>query len=118
MEFYAVQGCKFELSSGQGNVICTTAPSSKMMIGGKGVYIGTINLTIAAYTNGTITNGTGSGVLTGTSKNKSLALPIVRENDETLNDIVVTGVDVSGNTVTALVKVKISDAGQKLVKGE
>ena len=117
MEYYAVQGCQFQLSSGQGTVVCQTLPSSKMSIDGKGVYVGTINLTIAAYTNESLTQGMGSGVLSGTSKNKSQGLPIIREKDESL-EILVTGVDASGKTATTTVTVTISDAGQKLVKGE
>ena len=117
MKYYAVQGCTPSLSSGTGLVNITTPPSSKVKFDGKGIYMGTITVSISGYTNGIITGGIGTGTISGSSENTSFGSNLVRENDES-GQITVTGTLANGNKGEATVTVKIADAGQKKVQGE
>lgn len=117
MKYYAVQGCTLSLSSGTGLVNITTPPSNKVKFDGKGIYMGTITVSISGYTNGTITGGIGIGYISGSSENNSFGSNLVRENDES-GQITITGTKPNGNPGTATVTVKIADAGQKKVQGE
>lgn len=113
----AVLGCTVDITSGQTATAksITTSPSSNILVNGKGVYFGDIDVLLTAISfvsgetftcaSGTITiSGTGSNVLEETKK-------AVLKGDSGSKELMFTGVS-TGTQVPAIVTVKITDAGQ------
>lgn len=118
MSELAVLGCTVDITSGQTATAksITTSPSSDILVNGKGVYFGDIDVLLTAITyttpaevfactEGTITiSGSGSDVLEGTKK-------AVLKGDSGSKELMFTGVS-TGTQVTVTVTVKITNAGQ------
>lgn len=66
MKYIAVVGCQFSFDSGAGTVI-PGFPSLFCNIDSKGIYKGSLSVSITGYNGGGVSNGTGSGVMIPTS---------------------------------------------------
>ena len=113
----AVEGCTLTLSPGTGTATITSAASTKAKADGKGVYRGTLQISISGYTSSVITvagSGSGSGTLDGTSQTTKVeGQTVVLEGDQAT--ITVNGQATAGSsTVPASepVTVTIQNAGQ------
>lgn len=119
MKNIAVQGCVLDCAFAQ----ITSLPDSKSKVDGLGIYCGSINIQISGYSSSVITvsgSGTGSGTLQPTSNHVKIGgKAVVLEGDEVT--ITVNGQATSGTStvpMSELVTVKITNAGQNVVKGE
>ena len=108
---------------GSGTVTPTSPASTntKVKLGAatKGIYAGQIAITVSNYVDAAISQGTGTGFINPSAlKNKIDNQAVVLEGDS--GQVVLSGVNpqsgspVSGYTVT----VKVSSAGQSVVKAE
>ena len=117
MQYIAAQGCQISLdpaSTTPATVTITTPASTDCKAEGKGLYRGTLTVTIAGYQGGAVTTtGAGAGSITGTAQKVKIdAQAAVLENDSgtaTVTD--------ASTGATQPVVVKIQDAGQHSVKG-
>lgn len=121
-ENIAVQGCTLTFNVGDGQKQITTQPSSVMKCDGKGVYTKEIVVTVSGYTGGQITDPqTGAGSITiksSASSVKSEGEFVLLEGDES-EETELIGTSGGGQSVAKQkVKLKISSAGQSVVKGE
>ena len=123
-----VEDCQFSIEVGgavigTGNVSVTSTAStnSKIKIGevSKGIYTGPMAISVSGYTDGSISGGSGTGVINSSAQKVTVdTLPVILEGDS--GDVVLTGTNpqsgapVSGYTV----KVKVISAGQMFVIGE
>lgn len=123
-KFVAVEGCVLTLSSGNATSIQIVTPASKNTIEKKGIYYGTLNISISGFSSTNVPNwipmsGSGSGTLSPTSQHVSVnGKMVVRADDEsatiTINGQISTE---SGNKPAIdMVTVKITDAGQTKIK--
>lgn len=128
MNYIAVQGCELEFvnPAHSGDIKIETTPSQKVLADGKGVYHGTLQITIANFTGGDITVSKSGATVTpgtlngGSTTTKAEGDPVVLQGD-TSEDITVVGLKPQGNTTvtaTATTKVKIKKAGQTKAKAE
>lgn len=117
MQYIAAEGCQFSLdpaSTTPATVTVGTPASTDCKAEGKGLYRGTLTVTIAGYQGGAITTtGAGAGTVTGTAQSVKIdSQPAVLENDSgtaTITD--------ASTGMTQPVVVKIQSAGQTSVKG-
>ena len=114
----AVDGCELEDTTGGGSVSVDSSPSDSDFAGGKGIFFGTINISVSGSDGGgkfTDKNGAGSGTLTGTGSNilNANGEPAVLEGDTA--DIIVNGTSGSYTQPPATVTVKVKSAGQDVV---
>lgn len=125
MKYAAVEGCTLELSSGSGMIQINTSPSTKGKVQGKGIYKGTMNISVSGFTSTNIptwipSSGSGSGVIIGSAtKNMLEKQPIIKEEDSctiTINGQMKTGMSTS--PATDVITVKITNAGQSVMKVE
>lgn len=68
----AVDGCELEDVTGGGIVTVTSVPSDNVFAGGKGVFFGTLNVSVTGSNGGGSigdNNGTGTGTINGTGLN-------------------------------------------------
>ena len=120
MQNIAVDGCTLQLSAGTGNISITNQPSQKVKCDGKGAFKGEIQFSISGFMGTTITNGDGqgSGSISGTSQSVKIeGANAVLQND-TSGSVTLTGTMTTQTgpvTVTEVVTVKVSDAGQSKV---
>ena len=116
-KFVAVEGCILTLSSGAALSVEITTQASKIdKASGKGIYFGSLSISINGFTSEKIdAGGTGMGILNPTAKKgNSNKLKVVRVDDES-EEIMISGTK-EGSPATDYVTVKITDAGQKKVK--
>lgn len=125
MKNAVVEGCTLELSSGSGMIQINTSPSTKGSIQGKGIYKGTMNISVSSFTSTNIpswipSSGSGNGVIIGSAtKNMLEKQPILKEEDSctiTINGKKKTGSSTS--PATDVITVKITNAGQSVMKVE
>ena len=114
----AVDGCELEDTTGGGRVSVDSPPSNGDFAGGKGMFFGTINVSVSGSTGGgkfTDGNGAGTGTLTGTGSNilSANGEPAVLEGDTA--DIIVNGTSGGYAQPPATVTVKVTSAGQSVV---
>ena len=118
MSEVAVKGCTVEIKSGQeaGNINITTSPSSYDEVDDKGIYFGSIDVSLTNITqgnllcpSGTITiNGTASNVLDG-GDNKA-----VQKGDSATKTLTFTD-QTSGAPSDIPVTIEVTDANQSYV---
>lgn len=112
MKYIAVVGCQFSFDVGSGTV--TPGLSSLFCnIDSKGIYKGSLLVSISGYTGGTVSNGSGSGVMIPTSicckvDNET----VLREGDKSV-PITVIG---TGSPPTTIVTLTITNANQIAVQ--
>lgn len=122
----AIEGCRFgfgptlaALQDVTALVTLSSSPSSRVFVGGKGVWASPIKFSISGYNGNGITNGDGmtAGVITSTARVTAEGKPVCREGDYA--EVVITGTTGSNPPVTVSVKgvVAITDAGQSRAKG-
>lgn len=125
MKNAVVEGCTLELSSGSGMIQINTSPSTKGSVQGKGIYKGTMNISVSGFTSTNVSSwisgsGSGNGVIIGSStKNMLEKQPILKEEDSctiTINGQKKTGSSTS--PATDVITVKITNAGQSVMKVE
>lgn len=116
-KFVAVEGCTLTLSSGTAVSINITSPASTTdKASKKGIYFGTLSISIQGFTSEKIdAGGIGIGVLNPTANYVNSHGQKVVRVDDVSEQITVTGTK-SGNPATDIVTVKISNAGQNKVK--
>lgn len=122
MKSLAVDGCELKLSAGSGKISITNQPSTKVKADGKGCYYGKIEFSISGYTGTNIINGdgSGSGSISGGSKNVKIEnKDAVLEDDES-ETVTISGTKPGPNgskiPTTDDVTVKVQSAGQSKVK--
>jgi hypothetical protein len=122
MKSLAVDGCELKLSDGSGKISITNQPSTKVKADGKGCYYGKIEFSISGYTGTNIINGdgSGSGSISGGSKNVKIeGKDAVLEDDES-ETVTISGTKPGPNgskiSTTDDVTVKVQSAGQSKVK--
>ena len=123
-----VEDCQFEISVngaiiGSGNVnITSLASTNTKVVSGeqkKGVYAGVMNISVSNYADTNISMGAGMGVINPSAQKTSVdGNAVILEGDS--GDVTLTGVHpISGEPVINYsVTVKISSAGQTVVKAE
>lgn len=119
-KYIAVQGCSFSIDEKDATLLCsvTSIPSTKVKIDNKGVYSGSISVTVTGWTDEVMELGTGIGVINSSANKISV------ENKKVLLEgdfctIAITGVSLkTQSTITVDYELKISSAGQNIVKGE
>lgn len=114
----AVDGCELEDVTGGGTVSVDSSPSDQVFADGKGVFFGTINISVSGSDGGgkfTDKNGAGSGTLTGTGTNVCDAdgQPAVLEDDSAT--VVVNGTSSGYTQPPATITIKVKNAGQDKV---
>lgn len=120
MKNVVVEGFKYQFTSGlKGDVKITSDPSQFVKINGKGVYKGTLNVTVSNWTNGTISNGSGSGVIKADAKYMKVDGENVLLLGAKSESISITGTtQTPPYTSTTTDTFTIIDAGQSGVKAE
>ena len=102
-----------------GNVTITSPANQDAKINGKGIYSGPMNITISNWTNGTITNGVGVGVINPNAKYTKVDGKLVFLEGVESEQITVTGqISTQPYVDSKVITVKINNAGQDGVKGE
>jgi hypothetical protein len=115
----AVDGCELEDVIGGGSVEIKSNPSDKNFAEGKGIYFGTINISVSGSDGGgAITNGDGqgTGTLTGTGSSicdAGSGEPAVLVEDSAV--VMVSGHAGQTPVGPIPVTVKVTDAGQDKV---
>ena len=118
--FAASKKCKVQVLSPviEGNIIVKSDPTDKVLVNGEGIYVGELKVTVS----GCVLSGyTQSGSATITIKptlSKKVKIEgqnVLVKGDSGVTESVVTFV--SGNSsITSLINVQITDAGQDKVK--
>lgn len=117
-ELVAVEGCTLECENG-GTAQITTNASGVSVIKKKGIYRGTVTVSVAgSNAGGADGNASGTGTFTITAEKATVeGMPVLRMNDEA--SVTVYGTHQEGQTTrptTGSEKVTITDAGQNVVK--
>ena len=114
----ATTGCsfKFENPAHSGTITPVFVPAIKVKCGGVNAWTSVV-LTCSACTNGTVTAGTGVGMMSGDStKVKSFTLALGRK-DTKVSNVVITGM-IGQSTGTYTTNILVDDPGQTKVKAE
>lgn len=120
----AVVGCQLQDMTGGGTVSITSSASSRNKASNKGMYFGTISVSVSGSNGGGIINnynGSGVGTITGTgTKVLGNGQPAVLEGDTGTVTVYGTRTDPSPDgevttSVSSVVTVKIISAGQAVV---
>ena len=114
MKAVAVLGCVLQVespSSGVANI--TSTPDNDVSVDGKNAYFGTINISVSGASTTGATGGSGTGTLTGTSKNcTNHGKPAILEGDTCTISVTGTSTVYPYPSVTWPLIVKISNASQ------
>lgn len=109
----AVEGCTLEIQSPvSGNASITSSASSKFKISNKGVYKGTVLVSVSGASQGNCQSASGVGSFTTTAQKMKVEneTPLREEDEATVS---CSGTDVStGAACNFSATVKVSDAGQ------
>lgn len=116
----AVENCVLVADTGEGNISIDTPASANMKIDNKGVYAGTVTISISGLSGSGFTNGSGSGTLTGSAQfNKLDNQPVILEGDQSVTIMVsATTTSTPPEEIEVPTVVTIQSAGQTVVQAE
>lgn len=124
MKWIAVQGCTLQITTSpaitEGTTTITTLPSIKCKAANKGIYKGTVNVSLSGYSDGTYSqSGTAIGTfVNGSTKNKAEDEFVLLEGDTASNITITLQNTISPfDSKTSTATVKIQSAGQQKVQG-
>ena len=118
MENIVVSGCKFSVNNIPFGGVSITSPASTKTCDNKAAYSGDISIAVSDWVDEKIAKGTGKGIISGSAKTTKIDdKNAVLENDSC--KVILSGVDPKTGTPVSdvTVTVKITDAGQRKVKG-
>ena len=119
MKNVAVEGCQLTADTGTGNISIDTPASTNTKVDNKGVYAGTVTISIKGLSGSGFSNGTGSGTLTGTAQFNNLdQKPLILEGDKSVTIPVTAQIPNPPYTTTVPTIVTIQSAGQTVMKAE
>ena len=120
MKLVAVEGCILTADTGTGNISINTNASQKCKVDGKGIYSGTLNISITGLSGSGFTNGSGNGTLIGTGIYTSIdSQSVVLEGDKsTTITVTATMTAYPYSEITVPTIVTINSAGQTVLKAE
>jgi hypothetical protein len=115
----AVQGCTLEIQTPvSGNASITSSPSTKVKADNKGVYKGTVLVSVSGASQGNCQGASGVGSFTTTAQKCKVEneTPLRKDDEAT---VTCNGTDPTqgGAPCSFSATVKVSDAGQNKVKG-
>lgn len=120
MKNVAVEGCQLTANTGIGNISITTPASTNTKVDSKGVYAGTLTISITGLSGSGFTNGSGVGTLTGSAQNSKIDnQAIVLEGDQ--SDVITVKATTTSTPPTQIevpTIVTIVSAGQTVMKAE
>jgi len=106
------------LSASAGSASITASPSTKDKLNGKGIFSGSMGVSVSGATQGSCVTASGAGSISPTAtKDKAEGAAVIRKGDST--SVSVTGVDPSqmGAPCNFSVDVEVDDAGQDKAQG-
>ena len=120
MKNVVVEGCSLVADTGIGNIKIETDASKKVKVDQKGVYAGTLTISITGLSGTGFTNGSGTGTLTGTSVyNKVDGGAVVLEGDQSAQiPVNATTTSSPASSIVVPTIVTIVSAGQTVVKAD